>query len=61
MVFDHSFDPVTKQTAGEMIEKAPAAIVEKMIDRYIKQPKKSAEKPTQAATPSVDFDDDIPF
>jgi hypothetical protein len=59
MVLDHSFDPVTKQTAGEMIEKKPAEIVEKMIQRYQKQPKKQPEK-TQAAS-SVDFDDEIPF
>jgi hypothetical protein len=61
MVLDHSFDPVTKQTAGEMIEKKPAEIVEKMIHRYQKQPKKQVEKPAAESASSINFDDDIPF
>lgn len=60
MVLDNCFDPVTKQTAGEMIEKKPAGIVERMIQRYQKQPKKQTEKNTESVS-SVNFDDDIPF
>lgn len=58
------FDPETKQTANEVLDKKQAESLEKMI-QYTKDDNPPQQSVGQAAQPepgqSDDFDDDIPF